>query len=100
MFVLHDRLMALVVVLSLLLASGFSAHAQSFETALAGADPELRAELLARAAGLSASLFESVPTTASGERAESSFAVLHGLYWLAANFASHTPTGWPSIKSM
>src|SRR4051812_42386521 len=65
---------------------------QLFEAALAGADPELRAELLAGAAGLSASLFASAPTTASGEGAESSFAVLHGLYWLAANFASRSPT--------
>src|SRR6059058_3012313 len=65
---------------------------QLFEAALAGADPELRDELLAGAAGLSASLFASAPTTASGERAESSFAVLHGLYWLAANFASRSPT--------
>jgi DNA-binding CsgD family transcriptional regulator len=64
---------------------------QLFEAALAGADPELRAELLAGAAGLSASLFASAPTTASGEGAESSFAVLHGLYWLAANFASRRP---------
>src|SRR5438105_12819310 len=65
---------------------------QLFEAALAGADPELRAELLAGAAGLSASLFASAPTTASGEGAESSFAMLHGLYWLAANFASRRPT--------
>src|SRR5438552_4976016 len=65
---------------------------QLFEAALAGADPELRDELLAGAAGLSASLFASAPTTASGEGAESSFAVLHGLYWLAANFASRSPT--------
>ena len=44
------------------------------------------------AAGLSASLFASAPTSASGRGAESSFAMLHGLYWLAANFASRTPT--------
>ena len=55
-------------------------------------DAELRAELLGGAAGLSASLFASAPTTASGDGAESSFAMLHGLYWLAANFASRTPT--------
>src|SRR5438552_5382373 len=65
---------------------------QLFEAALAGADPELRAELLAGAAGLSASLFASAPMTASGEGAESSFAVLHGLYWLAANFALRRPS--------
>ena len=65
---------------------------QLFEAPLAAATAELRAELLSGAAGLSASLFASAPTTASGEGAESSFAMLHGLYWLAANFASRTPT--------
>ena len=65
---------------------------QLFEAPLATATTELRAELLAGAAGLCASLFASAPTTASGEGAESSFAMLHGLYWLAANFASRTPT--------
>jgi DNA-binding CsgD family transcriptional regulator/Tfp pilus assembly protein PilF len=65
---------------------------QLFEAPLAGANPEMRAELLAGAAGLSASLFASTPTTASGEGAESSFAILHGLYWLAANFALRGPT--------
>ena len=61
---------------------------QLFEVPLAAATPELRAELLAGAAELSASLFTSAPTSASGEGAESSFAMLHGLYWLAANFAA------------
>ena len=65
---------------------------QLFEAPLAAANPEMRAELLAGAAGLSASLFASAPTTASGDGAESSFAMLHGLYWLAANFASRAPT--------
>src|SRR6266496_947116 len=65
---------------------------QLFEAPLATATTELRAELLAGAAGLCASLFASAPTTASGEGTESSFAMLHGLYWLAANFASRSPT--------
>jgi DNA-binding CsgD family transcriptional regulator len=65
---------------------------QLFEAQLAAATPDVRAELLSGAAGLSASLFESAPTTASGDSAESSFAMLHGLYWLAANFASRAPT--------
>src|SRR3954466_8233168 len=65
---------------------------QLFEAPLATATPELRAELLAGAAGLSASLFTSAPTSSSGDAAESSFAMLHGLYWLAANFASRKPT--------
>ncbi len=64
---------------------------QLFEAPLAAATPELRAELLSGAAGLSGSLFASAPTP-SGEGGESSFAMLHGLYWLAANFASRTPT--------
>src|SRR3954454_3950689 len=61
---------------------------QLFEASLAAATFEMRAELLAGAAELSSSLFTSAPTTATGEGAESSFAMLHGLYWLAANFAS------------
>jgi DNA-binding CsgD family transcriptional regulator len=64
---------------------------QLFEAPLAAATPELRAELLAGAAELSASLFASAPTSASQEGAESSFAMLHGLYWLTANFASRRP---------
>ena len=64
---------------------------QLFEAPLAAANPEMRADLLAGAAGLSASLFASAPA-AAGEGAESSFAILHGLYWLAANFASCKPT--------
>ena len=64
---------------------------QLFEVPLAAATPELRGELLAGAAELSASLFTSAPTSAS-EGAESSFAMLHGLYWLAANFAASRPT--------
>jgi len=65
---------------------------QLFEAPLAGATPNMRAELLSGAASLSGSLFASAPTTASADGAESSFAMLHSLYWLAANFASHAPT--------
>ena len=65
---------------------------QLFEVPLAGATAKVRAELLVGAAELSASLFASAPTLASEEAAESSFAMLHGLYWLAANFASRKPT--------
>src|SRR6266536_3511754 len=49
---------------------------QLFEAPLATATTELRAELLAGAAELSAPLFASAPT-ALGEGAESSFAMLH-----------------------
>src|SRR4051812_44851369 len=64
---------------------------QLFESSLSAATPELRAELLSGAAKLSGSLFASAPAP-SGEGAESSFAMMHGPYWLAANFASRTPT--------
>src|SRR3954447_6601989 len=64
---------------------------QLFEAPLAAATPELRAELLGGAAGLSGSLFASAPTP-SAEGGESSFAMLHGLHWLAANFAGRRPT--------
>src|SRR4051812_31972467 len=63
---------------------------QLFEAPLAVAAPDARAELLGGAAELSASLFGSAPD--AGEGAESSFAKLHGLYWLAANFALRKPT--------
>src|SRR3954470_19695762 len=64
---------------------------QLFEAHLAAATDDVRAEMMSGAAGLSATLFMSAPTTASGDGAESSFAMLHGLYWLAANFASRGP---------
>src|SRR4051794_10896387 len=64
---------------------------QLFEAPLAAATAEERDELLSGAAGLSASLLTSAPTSSSGDGAESSFAMLHGLYWLAANFASAGP---------
>jgi DNA-binding CsgD family transcriptional regulator len=63
---------------------------QLFEATLAFAAPDDRAELLGGAAELSASLFASSPD--SGDAGESSFAKLHGLYWLAANFALRNPT--------
>src|SRR5213592_287551 len=65
---------------------------QLFEAPLAAAAEDERNELLSGAAGLSASLFSSAPTNSSGDGAESSFAMLHGLYWLAANFAARRPT--------
>ena len=64
---------------------------QLFEAPLAAATEDERNELLSGAAGLSASLFTSAPTSSLGDGAESSFAMLHGLYWLAANFASRRP---------
>src|SRR5213076_120615 len=46
----------------------------------------------AGAADLSSSLFASASLDALREGPESSFAMLHGLYWLAANFALQKPT--------
>jgi DNA-binding CsgD family transcriptional regulator len=65
---------------------------QLFEAPLAGATSAAREELLGGAAALSASLFGSSPGDAPGGGPESSFAMLHGLYWLAANFALRKPT--------
>jgi DNA-binding CsgD family transcriptional regulator len=70
----------------------FGVVRQLFEPALANSAPDVRAELLAGAAELAAPLFASAPTSASGDAGESSFARLHGLYWLAANFALRNPT--------
>ena len=65
---------------------------QLFEGALAGAAPDLRAELLSGAAALAAPLFAVVPAESDGAGTETSFAMLHGLYWLAANFSLRRPT--------
>ena len=65
---------------------------QLFEAPLAAATQDVRADLLAGAAALSSSLFASAPTDAPRGGPESSFAMLHGLYWLAANFALRNPT--------
>jgi DNA-binding CsgD family transcriptional regulator len=63
---------------------------QLFEPFLAGTPAEQRAELLAGAAALATPLFEPAQLTA--ERApDASFASLHGLYWLTANFAARRP---------
>jgi DNA-binding CsgD family transcriptional regulator/tetratricopeptide (TPR) repeat protein len=70
----------------------FGVVRQLFEPALANSAPDVRAELLAGAAQLAAPLFGSAPTSASSVEGESSFAKLHGLYWLAANFALRNPT--------
>ncbi len=64
---------------------------QLFEPLLVNASAEERADRLAGAAALVEPLFAAVP--AAGPPAEDSpFAILHGLYWLAANIAYATPT--------
>jgi DNA-binding CsgD family transcriptional regulator len=66
---------------------------QLFEPLLASASPDLRAELLSGPATLVAPLFRASRLAASRDApAEGSFALLHGLYWLAANMAFHQPT--------
>ena len=66
---------------------------QVFEPLLASASPDLRAELLSGPAALVEPLIGG--SQLAGSRAvpaEGSFAMLHGLYWLAANVAFERPT--------
>jgi DNA-binding CsgD family transcriptional regulator len=66
---------------------------QLFEPLLASASPDLRGELLSGPAALTEPLFGASQLAGSEDApAESSFAILHGLYWLAANVAFHQPT--------
>jgi DNA-binding CsgD family transcriptional regulator len=66
---------------------------QLFEPLLAVVSPDLRAELLSGPAALIASLLgASQPAGSQDAAAEGSFAILHGLYWLAANVALQQPT--------
>jgi DNA-binding CsgD family transcriptional regulator len=66
---------------------------QLFEPLLAAVSADLRAELLSGPAALIASLLRaSQPADSQDAAAEGSFAILHGLYWLAANVALHQPT--------
>src|SRR5206468_7095689 len=66
---------------------------QLFEPLLATAGDDLRAELLSGAAGLAAPLFDESQLAAALEGpTDTSFATLHGLYWIAANLALRRPT--------
>jgi DNA-binding CsgD family transcriptional regulator len=66
---------------------------QLFEPLLSSAPPDLRTELLTGPAARIEPLFGTSPLAASEDApAEGSFAILHGLYWLAANVAFHQPT--------
>src|SRR5215831_11942919 len=64
---------------------------QLFEPLLAAVVPELRAELLSGPAALIASLVGASKPAGSQDAAEGAFAIIHGLYWLAANVALHRP---------
>jgi DNA-binding SARP family transcriptional activator len=66
-------------------AFGFGAVRQLFEPALAAAGE--RDDLLGGAAASARAVFDPAP----GDAAEGSFAVLHGLYWLAVNVAAAGP---------
>jgi DNA-binding CsgD family transcriptional regulator len=68
----------------------FGVVRQLFEPLLARASAEERAELTAGAAGLALPLFRQ-PNAAGQEATDTSFAMLHGLYWLAANLAMRRP---------
>ena len=63
---------------------------QLFEPLLATASVDERADLLAGAASLAAPLFGQ--SALDGTVGDVSFAVLHGLYWVAANAALSQPT--------
>src|SRR5262249_38246339 len=66
---------------------------QLFEPLLASASPELRTELLSGPAALIEPVLGIQQLTDPQDTpAEGSFAILHGLYWLAANAAFDQPT--------
>jgi DNA-binding CsgD family transcriptional regulator len=66
---------------------------QLFEPLLASATPDLRAELLSGPAAFMEPLVATSQLADSQDAsAEGSFALLHGLYWLAANVAFQQPT--------
>jgi class 3 adenylate cyclase/DNA-binding CsgD family transcriptional regulator len=64
---------------------------QLFEPLLASVGPNERGELLSGTAALAGRLFDETELTGSAS-GDVSFAVLHGLYWLAANAAARRPT--------
>lgn len=69
----------------------FGVVRQLFEATLRSASSRQRADWLSGAAGLVEPLFAS-PTGRAPDDVESTFAILHGLYWLAANVALARPT--------
>jgi DNA-binding SARP family transcriptional activator len=66
---------------------GFGAVRQLFEPLLT--DPADRARLLAGSAASASGVFDAAVDDSS--RADGSFAVLHGLYWLVVNLAAERP---------
>jgi hypothetical protein len=70
----------------------FGTVRQLFENALATALADVRVEMLSGAAALAGPLFAAVPSDSAATGPETSFATLHGLYWLAASCALRKPT--------
>ena len=70
-------------------AFGFGAVRQLFEATLA--DPADRADLLRGSAAAAAWVFGDIGSAEPADRADGSFAVLHGLYWLTVNLAEQQP---------
>jgi class 3 adenylate cyclase/DNA-binding CsgD family transcriptional regulator/tetratricopeptide (TPR) repeat protein len=64
---------------------------QLFEPMLASATSDEHGELLGGAAALAGALFEDVTMGVDDDETDVSFAMLHGLYWLAANVALRKP---------
>src|SRR3954470_10916036 len=64
---------------------------QLFEPIVAAATSDERGEFLSGAAALAGALFENVAIGADDDETDVSFAMLHGLYWLAANVALRKP---------
>jgi DNA-binding CsgD family transcriptional regulator len=69
----------------------FGVVRQLFEPLVATTSRELRAELFSGAAALAEPLFDPA-SIAAQQNVDASFAMLHGLYWLAANVAFDRPT--------
>src|SRR5215217_42946 len=69
----------------------FGVVRQLFEPVLALTSPDERDELLSGAAALAAPLFDERGFGDGEIAADSSFATLHGLFWLAGNLATRQP---------
>ncbi|HEV2786414.1 MAG TPA: AAA family ATPase, partial [Solirubrobacteraceae bacterium] len=70
----------------------FGVVRQLFEPLLATSPPEVRQELYAGPAALVEPLFSGHDLGQQEQAAATTFAVLHGLYWLAVNAAARRPT--------
>jgi class 3 adenylate cyclase len=64
---------------------------QLFEARIGKAAPEERRRAFAGAAGLAERLFDEAAVAETMGPADTSFALLHGLYWLTANLAAERP---------